>query len=79
MRTATEAIITLIVIIMALVLPLIIGMAIYKGYRILKPLPEVEFNHISDIDKIGDKFFLKSAMIGWIICGPIYWLIISAN
>ncbi len=78
MKTATSAIVTLLVLLVAFALPLLIGMAIYRGYRLLKPQAEVEVNHISDIDKIGDRFFLKSVIIGWLICGPVYyWLLTS--
>jgi len=76
MRVAVEAILTLLVVVLALLAPLLIGMALYRGYRAIKPMEEVEIDHITDIDKVGDRFFLKSIVIGWAICGPIYyWLL----
>ena len=81
-KTATEAIVSLIVIVIALMAPLLIGMGIYKIYRTIKPLPEVspdEIKLITDIDKVGDRFFLKSLSIGWALCGPFYYWFLTSD
>ncbi len=79
MKIAVEAILTLLVVVIALLAPLLIGMALYRGYRAIKPMEEVEVNHITDIDKVGDRFFLKSIIIGWAICGPIYYWLLNGD
>ncbi|MCW8878845.1 MAG: hypothetical protein OQK04_15060 [Kangiellaceae bacterium] len=81
-KTATEAIVSLIVIVITLMAPLLIGMGIYKFYRTIKPLPEVnpdEIKLITDIDKVSDRFFLKSLLIGWAICGPFYYWVMTSD
>ncbi len=73
MKTAISAILSLLLLVVIVMLPLILGMAIYRIYRYIKPLEEVQVNHITEIDKVGDRFFLKSLVIGWLVCGPAYY------
>ena len=80
-RVSSEAILSVLVLVVVLIAPLLIGMGVYKLYRTLKPLPEIspdEIKLITDIDKVSDRFFLKSLVIGWVICGPFYyWIMMS--
>lgn len=79
-QITTEALMTLLTVLAVMALPVAVGLGIYKGYRLLRPLPEVEeLNHFSDIDKIGDRAFLKSVVIGWLICGPFYYWLFSTQ
>ncbi len=73
MKTTIEALATLFLIVVILLAPIAIGLLIYKVYRTIVPAKEIEVNSILDIDKVGDRFFIKSLIIGWTICAPIYY------
>ena len=80
MRKATpEAWLTIVFIIAFTVIPILIGWLAVKIYRIRRPFPKQEHLGLASIGQpTGDGFF-KVLLVGWIICGPIYYWLYSSG
>ncbi|KID55848.1 hypothetical protein JF50_15995 [Pseudoalteromonas luteoviolacea] len=57
-----------------IIVPFLIGLAIFKMYRKVFPVKPSEYDSVVeelDANRIG---FFKPFLIGWLICGPIvFW------
>ncbi|WP_028877005.1 hypothetical protein [Teredinibacter turnerae] len=74
MRKVTpESIGAMVILILLIALPIGVGIAITKLFRQVKPIEKEEVVGLASVgNSTGDGFF-KMAVIGWLICAPIYY------
>jgi hypothetical protein len=76
-KTTPEAWMFVFFVVAIIVLPIIIGFMLVKLYRKFKPLEQAKAstNAVAAMHNINHDGFFKILVFGWLICGPIFYLI----
>ena len=59
--------------VMMTVIPIMVGMAVVKTYRKFVPIEPPKTTGLASISEHKGDSFMKMLLIGWLICGPIFY------
>ncbi|TQV72134.1 hypothetical protein FLL45_18105 [Aliikangiella marina] len=78
-KLISGAIGTVFLIIIAVTLPVAVGLGLVKAYRHFFPIEQTDSVGIDDIIEPNTDSFFKVLIIGWIVCAPFYYWVYSAG
>jgi len=78
-KLISGAIGTVFLIIIAVTLPVLVGLALVKIYRYFVPLDESDSMGIDDIIETNTDSFFKVLIVGWLVCAPFYYWVYEAG
>lgn len=76
-RNSFDLFMAVIILAALLALPVIVGVVVFRLYRRLKPFPQADnpTQSFMQLDNIQQDGYIRCSVVGWIICGPLYYLI----
>lgn len=80
-KTSPDAWVFVLFVVAVIAIPIIVGMLLVKGYRKFKPFeePQASANAIAAIDNVKHDSFFKVLIVGWLVCGPIFYFIYTSR
>lgn len=65
----------IIILIVAALIPIIVGKLIVKLFRHFRPIEQQERTGLSALGTEEEDGFFKTTFIGWAVCIPAYWVL----
>lgn len=78
-KSSPEALLAITTIILLTVIPILVGWVLVKVYRVFRPFPKQELSGLASIGVQEKDSFFKFVLVGWIVCGPIYYWAYSSG
>ncbi|WP_417699097.1 hypothetical protein [Pseudoalteromonas lipolytica] len=73
-HTSNEAWLFLLLVVLAIVMPFIIGLVVVKTYRRFKPIEQADTDSVSIMSSIESKdSFFKILFVGFFVSSPIFY------
>lgn len=60
-------------------LPIIVGIIAIKAFRVVRPADEVVEKRIGTVGNSNKDGFFKVLLVGWLVCGPLYYIVYHAT
>lgn len=76
-RTTPDVWMFVLFVIAIIAIPIIVGMLLIKAYRKFRPLEQAEpsSNAVAAIHHVNHDGFFKVMLAGWLVCGPLFYVI----
>lgn len=76
-KTSPEAWMFVLFVVAIIVIPIFVGIALVKLYRKFRPMEQFEGNAMAAAYNNNHDGFFKILIVGWLVCGPIFYLVYS--